>query len=180
MARIAAGFLVLCAAAVAQQAPLRVDSSLVLIPVHVTNAIGTPVTDLTPENFRILEENREQKITVFAKDDAPVSIGLLLDSSGSMQNKMKRASEAAATFFKTSNDQDEYFLIEFNEKPKLTVPFTFDSDLVYRRITRSHPFGRTSLLDAIHMAMVNMKSARTLRKAIVIFSDGGDNRSRHT
>jgi len=159
---------------------LRVDSTLVLIPAHVTTAAGTSVTNLTPEHFRLFEDNVEQKITHFAKDDAPISIGLVFDSSGSMHNKIRKSSEAAATFFKTANAEDEFFLVEFNEHPRLTVSFTPDSDEIYRRIAHIRPFGRTSLLDAIHMALVQMKGARNLRKAIVILSDGGDNRSRYT
>lgn len=159
---------------------LRVDSNLVLIPVHVTTQAGTSVTNLTAEHFRLFEDNAEQKITHFAKDDAPISIGLLFDSSGSMHNKIRKSSEAAATFFKTANAEDEFFLVEFSEHPKLTVSFTPDSDEICRRIAHIRPFGRTSLLDAIHLALGQMKGAHNLRKAIVILSDGGDNRSRYT
>jgi Ca-activated chloride channel family protein len=159
---------------------LRVDSTLVLIPAHVTTAAGTSVTNLTPEHFRLFEDNVEQKITHFAKDDAPISIGLVFDTSGSMHNKIRKSSEAAATFFKTANAEDEFFLVEFNDHPRLTVSFTPDSDEIYRRVAHIRPFGRTSLLDAIHLALVQMKGARNLRKAIVILSDGGDNRSRYT
>ncbi|MDP8990301.1 MAG: VWA domain-containing protein [Acidobacteriota bacterium] len=159
---------------------IRVDSALVLIPAHVTTSGGTSVTDLKRDNFQVSEDNVEQKITYFAKDDAPISIGVLLDTSGSMRNKMQRSSEAAATFFQTANPQDEFFLIEFNDRPKLTVPFTNDPDKLYRRVLHAHPFGRTSLLDAVHMASLQMKHARNSRKAILIVSDGGDNRSRFT
>ncbi|HEY6393502.1 MAG TPA: VWA domain-containing protein [Bryobacteraceae bacterium] len=159
---------------------LRIDSNLVLIPVHVTTAAGTSVTNLAPEHFHLFEDNAEQKITHFAKDDAPISIGLLFDSSGSMHNKIRKSSEAAATFFKTTNADDEFFLVEFSEHPKLTVSFTRDSDEIYRRIAHIRPFGRTSLLDAIRLALVQMKGAHNLRKALVILSDGGDNRSRYT
>ena len=159
---------------------LRVDSNLVLIPVHVTTPAGASVTNLTMEHFRLFEDNAEQKITHFAKDDAPISIGLVFDSSGSMHNKMRKSSEAAATFFKTANTDDEFFLVEFSEHAKLTVAFTPDSSEIYRRIAHIRPFGRTSLLDAIHLALGQMKSAHNLRKAIVILSDGGDNRSRFT
>ncbi len=153
---------------------------MVLIPAHVTTGDGASVTDLARENFHLSEDNVEQKITYFAKDDAPISIGVLLDTSGSMHNKMRRSSEAAATFFQTANPQDEFFLIEFNDRPKLTVPFTNDPDELYRRVVHAHPFGRTSLLDAVHMASLQMKHARNSRKAILIVSDGGDNRSRFT
>jgi Ca-activated chloride channel homolog len=162
------------------KADIRVDSSLVLVPAQVTNIIGTPITDLHKEDFKVFEDGVEQPITNFSMEDAPLSIGLLFDISGSMRNKIKKSTEAAAAFFKTSNPQDEFFLIEFSDRPKLTVPFTSDSDEVYDRIAHARPFGRTSLLDAIHMAMVEMKHAHNTRKALVIVSDGGDNRSRHT
>ncbi len=159
---------------------LRVDTTLVLVPAHVTTGGGASVTDLSQNNFHVSEDNVEQKITYFAKDDAPISIGVLLDTSGSMRNKMHRSSEAAATFFQTANPQDEFFLIEFNDRPKLTVPFTSDPDVLYRHVLHAHPFGRTSLLDAVHMASIQMKRARNTRKAILIVSDGGDNSSRFT
>ncbi len=162
------------------KADIRVDSALVLVPAQVTNALGTPVTDLNKEDFKVFEDGVEQPITNFAREDAPLSIGLLFDTSGSMRNKIKKATEAAAAFFKTTNPQDEFFLIEFSDRPKLTIPFTPDADEVYDRIAHASPFGRTSLLDAIHMAMGEMKHAQNTRKALVIVSDGGDNRSRHS
>ena len=161
-------------------ADLRVDVPLILIPVHVTTSLGTSVTDLRQENFRVFEDGVEQPVTNFAKEDAPVSIGMVFDSSGSMHTKIHKSSEAAAAFFKTANSEDEFFLVEFNDRPKLSVPFTRDSDEIYNRIARVRAVGRTSLLDAIHMALAQMKHAHNLRKAIIIFSDGGDNRSRYT
>ena len=161
-------------------ADLRVDVPLVLIPVHVTTSLGASVTNLSGENFHLFEDGVEQKITHFASEDAPLSIGVLFDASGSMRNKIRKSTEAAAAFFKTANADDEFFLIEFNERPKLAVPFTRDSDAICKHIARTHTLGRTSLLDAIHLALIQMKDARNLRKAIVIVSDGGDNRSRYT
>lgn len=164
----------------APRAELRVDASLVEVPVHVTTFEGQTVTNLKPENFRVLEDGIEQKITYFTRDDAPLSVGLLFDASGSMQNKIGKSAEAAAAFVKTANPQDEFFLIEFSDKPKLAVPFTMNPEAIYRRIAHMRPFGRTALLDAIHMALFQMKSAKNQRKAVVIVSDGGDNRSRYT
>jgi Ca-activated chloride channel family protein len=161
-------------------ADLRVDVPLILIPVHVTTPLGTSVTDLRQENFRVFEDGVEQPVSSFAKEDAPISIGMLFDSSGSMHTKIRKSSEAAAVFFKIANPEDEFFLVEFNDRPKLSVPFTRDSDEIYNRIAHVRAGGRTSLLDAIHMALAQMKHAHNLRKAIVIFSDGGDNRSRYT
>ena len=130
---------------------------------------------MTRDDFRLFEDGVEQRITHFGQDDAPISIGLVFDTSGSMHDKMRKASEAAAAFFKTANAEDEFFLVEFGDRPRLAVPFTVDSREVYRRIAGLRPFGRTSLLDAIHMALAQMKSARNSRKALVIFSDGGAN-----
>jgi Ca-activated chloride channel family protein len=161
-------------------AHLRIDSELVLIPVHVTTAAGLPVTDLTKENFRVFEDDQEQTIGYFAKDDAPVSVGFVFDSSASMHNKVKQSSEAAAQFFKSANREDEFFLVDFNEKPRLAVPFTSDTEEVYNEVARTRTHGRTALLDAIHMALAVMKTARHQRKALVVVSDGGDNRSRRT
>ena len=162
------------------QAHLRVDTSLVLIPVHVTTPLGVSVTDLSKANFRIFEDNIEQPVTHFAKDDAPLSIGLVFDASASMHNKLHKSSEAVAAFFKTANPSDEFFLVEFNERPHLAIPFTADSDELYRHIVHTRTVGRTSLLDAIHMAVIQMKKARNSRKAIIIVSDGGDNCSRYS
>jgi len=162
------------------RADLRVDVPLIQIPVHVTTPAGTNVTDLRKENFRVFEDGVEQPITNFAMEDAPLSIGMVFDSSGSMHTKIGKSAEAAASFFKIANPEDEFFLVEFNDRPKLSVPFTQDSLEVYNRIARVRTGGRTSLLDAIHLALAQMKHAHNLRKAIVIFSDGGDNRSRYT
>lgn len=159
---------------------LRSDSSLVLIPTWVTTASGSTVTNLDKENFRLSEDDVEKPIAYFAKDDAPLSIGLLFDTSGSMKNKMDKASESVAEFFKTANTEDEFFLVEFNDRAKLTIPFTPDSSEIYSRIAHTKPFGRTSLLDSIGVALKHMKKARHYRKAIVIVSDGGDNWSWHT
>ena len=159
---------------------LRVDSSLVLVPVHAVTATGANVTDLAADNFRVFEDGVEQKLTYFSLDDAPLSVGLVFDSSGSMSNKIRKSATAAAAFFKTANASDEFFLVEFGERPRLLTPFTSDSDEVYRKIAHTKAFGRTSLIDAIHLALIQMKNARNSRKAIVILSDGGDNRSRLT
>ena len=161
-------------------ANLRADVSLVLVPAHVTTSRGTPVNDLAKDNFRIFEDGVEQRLTYFGWDDAPVSVGFLLDASASMRNKMHQASDAAASFFGTANKGDEFFLVEFNERAKLLLPFTADAAAVSQRVSHVHPIGRTALLDAVHLAMMQMKKAHNGRKALVIVSDGGDNRSRYS
>src|SRR6185312_7364780 len=159
---------------------LRVDASMVLVPVHAVSASGANVTDLTADNFRVFEDGVEQKITYFSQDDAALSVGLVFDSSGSMSNKIRKSANAAAAFFKTANAGDEFFLVEFGERPKLLTPFTSDSDEIYQKIARTKAFGRVPLIDAIHLALIQMQNASNSRKVIVILSDGGDNRSRLT
>jgi len=163
----------------AAPAAYYVDSALVLIPVHVTTPLGASVDTLKRENFRLFENDEEQALSVFAHDDAPISIGLLFDSSGSMKSKRVQVAEAAAAFLKTANKQDEFFLVEFNDRAKLVLPFTSGIQEVYSRIVSIKPFGKTALLDAVYLGIRQMKNARCLRKALVILSDGGDNWSRH-
>jgi Ca-activated chloride channel homolog len=174
---------VLCAAASAQSphpASLRVDSSLVQIPVRVTAITGAPVMGLQRENFALYQDGVRQVITHFAQDDAPVSAGVLLDISGSMKKKMGKASAAAGAFFQSAIPDDEFFLVEFNDRPKLTVPFTRDWQQIADEITHAKASGLTALLDAVHLAVRQMKRARNARKALIILSDGGDNYSRST
>jgi Ca-activated chloride channel family protein len=160
------------------RADLRIDVPLVLIPVHVTSPIGVSITGLKKESFRLFEDGVEQKIATFANEDAPVSIGLLFDMSGSMKDKIKKSSDAAIELLKTANPDDEFFLIQFNDRPKLLIPFTKDVDEIRKELACSRPGGQTALLDAIHMGLLQMKDARYSRKALIIVSDGGDNHSR--
>jgi len=159
---------------------LRVDTSLVLLPVHVTNALGGPVTDLGRESFRILEDGIGQTISSFCNEDTPVSIGLLFDSSGSMRGKMEKTAETATAFFQAANPQDEFFLVQFNDRARMVVPFTQDASAMFARLSHTKPYGRTSLVDAVFLALQQIKKGRYSRRALVILSDGGDNWSRHS
>jgi Ca-activated chloride channel family protein len=159
----------------AAQTIMRVDSSLVLVPVHVTAASGASVTGLKKEDFVVFEDGVPQPITHFSQDDAPVSAGVLLDVSGSMKNKMAKASAAATAFFQCANPEDEFFLVEFNGSAKLKVPFTRDWSIISGEIARAKASGWTALLDGIHLAIQQMKLARNPRKALIVLSDGGDN-----
>jgi len=161
-----------------QSPVVRVDSSLVLIPVHVTTAAGASVTSLRKEDFELFEDGVKQTITHFAQDDAPLSAGVLLDVSGSMRNKMAKASEAASEFFKFANAEDEFFLVEFNGRARLAVPFTREWPGIASQIAAAKPSGMTAMLDGIHLAIAQMKHAQHTRKALVVISDGGDNFSR--
>jgi Ca-activated chloride channel homolog len=159
---------------------LRIDTTLVQINVTVTDPLNRFVTGLEKEHFRLFEDKIEQKIRDFSSEDAPLSIGLVFDTSGSMGPKLQKSRQAAVQFFKTANPEDEFFLVEFNDRPELVVPFTPDTEDIQNRLQFAQSKGKTALLDGVYMAMNQMKKARNPRKAILIISDGGDNNSRYT
>jgi Ca-activated chloride channel homolog len=162
-------------------ADIRVETTLVLIPVSVNDPLNRPVTGLEKENFRIFDDKVEQKITAFAMEDEPVAVGLVFDTSGSMGEKLSRSRMAASEFFKTSNgDEDEFFLVEFDNVPRLEVPLTRETGRIESQLIFSRSRGSTSLLDAILMALHEMKKSQMRKKALLIISDGGDNHSRYT
>jgi Ca-activated chloride channel homolog len=162
------------------RASIRVDSNLVLIPVTVTDPLNRPVTGLDKEHFRVFEDKIEQDISQFASDDAPLAVGLVFDVSGSMGDKLRKSRQAAAQFFRAANPEDEFFLVEFNERPRLAAPLTSNLEEIQNRLTFSQSKGRTALLDAVYLALHEMKKSRKPRKALLILSDGGDNSSRYT
>jgi len=160
---------------------IRVDTSLVLIPVSVNDPLNRPVTGLEKENFRLFDDRVEQSITQFAMDDEPVAVGLVFDTSGSMGDKLKTSRMAARQFFNTSNpEEDEFFLVEFDNNPRLEVPLTKDTGTIEAQLTFSKSHGSTALLDAILMAVHEMRRSQKKKKALLIISDGGDNHSRYS
>ncbi len=161
-------------------ANIRIDANLVLVPVSVCDPMNRPVTGLEKEHFKILDDKVEQTITHFAMDDEPLAVGLVFDISGSMSNKLRRSRAAAAAFFRTANPEDEFFLVEFNDQPKLVVPLTRSYEDIQNQLTFAQSKGRTALLDAIFLALHEMKNTKMQRKALLIVSDGGDNCSRYT
>jgi VWFA-related protein len=161
-------------------ANIRVNSDLVLIPVTVTDNMNRFVTGLEKDHFKLYEDKVEQVITQFASEDTPISVGLVFDCSGSMGDKLKKSREAVAQLLKTANPDDEFFLVEFNDRAELVVSLTGRSEEIQNRLTFTQSKGRTALLDAIILAMSQMRKAHNPRKALVIISDGGDNSSRYT
>ena len=159
---------------------LRIDSKLVLVPVSVCDPMNRPVTGLEKEHFKVFDDKIEQHVTHFAMDDEPVTVGLVFDTSGSMGPKLRRSRDAAAAFFRTSNPEDEFFLVEFNDQPKLVVPLTREYEEIQTQLTFTQSKGRTALLDGIMLALHEMKKSSKKRKALLIISDGGDNSSRYT
>src|SRR5215467_14616022 len=159
---------------------IRIESTLVLIPVTVTDPLNRFVTGLERENFRLFEDKSEQKVTHFASEDAPPTGGMVFDTRGSMGSKLDKSRQAVAQFFKTANPEDEFFLVEFNDNPTLISGFTHNTEEIQNKLTFTQSKGKTALLDGIIMAMNEMKKARNPRKALLVISDGGDNNSRYT
>ena len=156
---------------------LKTDVRLVLVPVSVTDPAQRLVTGLRAENFELFEGKKPQEIRHFSSEDLPVSIGIILDASGSMANKMGRVRDAVTQFCEAANPQDEFFMIVFSNQPRLLTDFTSVAEDLEKDLLFTQPKGRTALLDAIYMGLHKMKSAKYGRKALLIISDGGDNHS---
>lgn len=159
---------------------IRMNVDMVLVPVTVTDPLNRLVTGLEKEDFQIFENNSQELISSFASEDAPVSIGIIFDLSGSMTSKLVRAREAILQFIKTANPQDEFFVIGFNDRPELIEDFTSSVEDIQARLATVHAGHRTALLDAIYYGVAKMADAHHQRKALLVVSDGGDNRSRYT
>jgi Ca-activated chloride channel family protein len=160
--------------------PLRAETDLVLVPVTITDPMNRLVTGLDKDNFQVYEDKSQQEIRHFSSEDAPISMGIIFDMSGSMSSKIDRAREAVVQFMKTANPQDEFFLIGFSDKPELISGFTSSVDEIQNKLIFMAPHGRTSLLDAIYLGVSEMRQAKYPKRALLIISDGGDNHSRYT
>jgi Ca-activated chloride channel family protein len=158
---------------------IRVAADLVQIPVTVCDQQGVFVAGLRREHFKLYDDNIEQVITHFAIDDAPVSIGFVVDASSSMSDKWKRMRQAVAAILRTANAEDEFFLVQFNYQVDLVMGMTSATKELANHVLSKRPEGTTSLWDAIYFSIGEMKNARNTRKALVVVSDGGDNTSRH-
>lgn len=159
---------------------IRVNVNLVLVPMTVTDPMNRLVTGLEKENFNIYDNNQGQIIKTFSTEDAPVTIGIVFDLSGSMTSKFARARKALSEFMRTCNPQDEFFVVGFNDRPAVIVDYTSDIDDVEARMVMVKPENRTALIDAVYLGVNKLKAAKYDRKALLIISDGGDNRSRYS
>jgi Ca-activated chloride channel family protein len=152
---------------------IRLDVKLVLIPVTVTDPFGQPIAGVPRDAFRLFEDG-------VATEDAAISMGVLFDASGSMQRKLERSREAVSQLFKTSMPGDEFFLLEFNDTPRVLCDFTNDVEQIQNTLTSVSAKGWTALFDAVCLAVHKMKRARNPRRVLLILSDGADNRSRYS
>ncbi len=158
----------------------RVDSRMVLVPVTVTDSKGKTITDLRREQFQVLDDSTPVEIVSFGREEAPVSIGIVLDLSGSMHTKKRHAVSAIREIVKRSGPKDEAFLMTFSDTPELRVGFTDDVEAVLDPLLFAGAKGATALIDAVYAGLQEMKRAKNPRRVLVVVSDGGDNNSRYT
>jgi len=159
---------------------LRIDTNLVLIPVSINDPRGRPVAGLEAQNFRITDNKEPQTISAFSMEDEPVALGLVFDTSNSMKPFLAGARRAAALFVATANPGDQFLLVEFDSTPRITVPLTGDLAHIRYELTFTQSRGSTAMIDAVYMAMNEIKKSPKQRKALILVSDGGDNNSRYT
>jgi Ca-activated chloride channel homolog len=159
---------------------LVANVDLVLVPVTVADSRNHAVTGLEKQNFELFEDGQKQVIRSLSNEDAPISLGVILDTSNSMRNKLEVASRSIVEFLKTANPLDDFFMIAFSDRPELLVDSTTSVDTVENRLFNVMPHGHTSLLDAIYMGVSKIHHSQHQRRALLIISDGGDNRSRYT
>jgi VWFA-related protein len=167
--------------ATAQQPAFRAETRLVVVHATVRNTHGELVTTLGRGAFTVYENNKRQPITLFRRDDIPVSLGLLIDNSGSMRTLRSRVEAAALALARASNPQDEIFVLNFNDKARIDVPFTSDVRVLEAGIARVDSIGGTAMRDAIDMAQTYLSDHGTReRKVLLVITDGIDNASMAT
>lgn len=159
---------------------LRVDSTLVQIPITVTDRRGSFVHDLPRSAFRVFEDGVEQEVNTFSAGDTPVSVGLIFDTSGSMETKLPMARLALAHFLKTARPEDEFFLLLFDTLPRPTSVLTNDVGRLLEEVVRAEASGSTALLDTLFVGLHEIKKAHDPRRVLLVISDGEDNHSRYT
>jgi VWFA-related protein len=156
----------------------RAHSRLVVLHATVVNGHGTMVTNLDRGAFTVREDGKPQPIAFFGRDDVPVSLGILIDNSGSMRGKRQRVEAAALAFVRASNPQDEVFVLNFADEPHLDVPFTTDVNRLESGIARADAVGGTAMRDAVDAAADYLKAhASRDRRALLLITDGNDNTS---
>lgn len=158
---------------------LNVNVDLTEIHVNVTDEKDRPVGNLKKENFRIFEDRTEQKITLFKHEDAPLSLGLVIDNSRSMEPRKQRMDEATLSFVRKGNPDDETFIIHFDDSARLDRDFTDSIPLLEQTLASVKPYGQTAIYDALILGLDHMEAAKRMKKAILLFTDGVDNSSKH-
>src|SRR5580704_6982648 len=164
--------------------PLRSESSAVVLNVSVRDHNGDNVSDLTQNDFRVKEDGQEQKVVYFKREDVPVTIGIVVDDSGSMRSKKAEVVEASLDLARSSNPQDQMFVVSFNSRVSFGLPagvlYTSDVSELSNAFSNLRTIGKTALYDALVVAIEHLGRSPLQRKASLLSSDGGDNASRHT
>jgi len=160
----------------------RVGVETVYVPIAVSDSLGRYVTGLKKEHFRVFEDNVEQTLTHFSQEEAPISIGILLDVSASMKDNdnIRKARNSITRFLQSVNPEDEAFLITFNERANLTQPFTGQIGTLRSTLAQIKPSGKTAIYDAVYMGLDQIRRGKNEKKALILISDGEDNSSRYT
>jgi len=158
----------------------RLEVKLIEIPVSVKDLRDCPVLGLPQSGFRLFEDDAEQQIVAFSRSDAPISTGLVFDTSGSMRHRIQDSRAAVEQFLTTSVKGDEFSLVTFSDSPQLISPFTSDAGEISRRLTGVHARGWTAMIDAIRLSLQEMRRAINSRRVLLVLSDGGDNNSRYS
>jgi Ca-activated chloride channel family protein len=162
---------------------LTATAELVLLDVSVNDAAGVHVSSLQKNNFRVYENGKLQTVTHFSTDDVPVTVGLVIDKSGSMRPKHAEVLTAAMAFIQASNRNDEVFVVNFNDRPSFGLPgnisFTGDINKLRQALSMKPPEGRTAVYDAMVLSLNHLEKGTRDKKALVLVSDGGDNSSTH-
>ena len=166
----------LCAAA--DPEAFRISTNLVLVNVSVLDSHDRPVTSLTRDQFHVAADGREQPIRYFVHEDAPISLGIILDTSGSMKPHWKQARTMLARFCENLEPADEFFLVTIDRTPHLAADYAHDCSEMLNSLLPTQPKGLTALLDALPLAAGHLKQARNPRRAMLLISDGGENASR--
>jgi Ca-activated chloride channel homolog len=162
---------------------LSATAELVVLDVGVRDAAGEHISNLNKDNFKVYEDGKLQTLTQFSSDDVPVTVGLVIDTSGSMRSKYNQVKMAALKFIQASNQEDEVFVVNFGDRVSSglpdKVPFTADIQQLRTALSLGVPEGRTALYDAILASLRHLEKGSRERKALVLVSDGGDNSSTH-
>jgi VWFA-related protein len=167
-----------CGARAEQPPSFRAETRLVVLQATVKNARGELVTGLDEHRFTVYENGRRQPITLFRRDDLPVSVGLLIDNSGSMRTLRAKVEAAALAFARVCNARDEFFVLNFADKPRLDVPMTTDVQVLQTGIARVDAIGGTAMRDAVDVAETYLRDHATRdRKVLLLITDGNDNAS---
>ena len=161
-----------------EEPTFSVGTRLVVLPVSVVNKDGKLVTDLAQKSFKVFENGVEQPIKIFRREDVPISIGIIIDNSGSMREKRQKVESASLDLVRASNPMDEVFIVNFNDDPYLDVPMTNDIKKMEEGIARIDSRGGTAMRDAIDGAMTYVKKeGHRQKKVLLVITDGNDNAS---